>query len=131
MYHPPSPPLVFFCGIHSDIESQAERWKELLQGAETAEFIKFAAAPAFARRSQIEESLKKIGWHNMKSLEEFGVSVKPQFAELEAKILPSPRVVFGQGTENSGPKNGRWNLRGKRFYKVRQANPIIQTRAFC
>ncbi|CAZ85753.1 unnamed protein product [Tuber melanosporum] len=95
----------------------AERWKELLQGGETAEFIKFAAAPAFARRSQIEESLKKIGWHNMKPLEEFGVSIKPQFIELEAKILPSPVVVFGQGTENSGPRNGRWNLRGKRFYK--------------
>lgn len=53
----------------------------------------------------------------MKALEEFGVSVKPQFIELDARVLRPPVVVFGQGTEPYGPRNGRWNLRGKKFFQ--------------
>ncbi|PUU78805.1 ribonuclease H-like domain-containing protein [Tuber borchii] len=79
----------------------AQRWQEILQGVETAVFMKFAAAPAFARRGQIDASLEEVGWRCVGSLEE---------------------LVFGQGTENSDPKNGRWNLRGKRFYKPTTLN---------
>jgi eukaryotic translation initiation factor 2C len=53
---------------------------------------------------------------------EFGVSIKPQFIELDAKVLPPPLVVFGEGTDTYGPKNGRWNLRGKKFFQPATIN---------
>lgn len=98
--------------------SDGERWKETLQGAETAEFIKFATGPAFVRKAQIEENLKKLAWHNQKELEMFGVSIKPQFMELEGRVLPPPIPQYNQGTDNRPPTTGRWNLKGKIFSAV-------------
>ncbi|KAL7268541.1 hypothetical protein RUND412_008830 [Rhizina undulata] len=95
--------------------ADAERWKETLQGAETADFIKFATAPGFMRKQQIEENIKKLHWHEVKELKEFGVSIKPQFMKLSARVLPAPIPEFRSGTDRNAPSTGRWNLRGKSF----------------
>lgn len=98
--------------------ADGERWKETLQGAETADFIKFATGPAFLRKAQIEENLKKLAWHRQPELGAFGVSIKPQFMELEARVLPAPIPQYSRGTDSYAPAGGRWNLRNKTFHSV-------------
>lgn len=98
--------------------ADGERWKETLQGAETADFIRFATGPAFVRRAQIEENLKKLAWHTQPELAEFGVSITPQFMQLSGRVLPTPTPIYGAGTDSRPPTTGRWNLRDKRFLKV-------------
>ncbi|KAI9783515.1 MAG: hypothetical protein M1839_003685 [Geoglossum umbratile] len=53
-----------------------ERFKEPLQGAETADFIKFATSPASVRFDQITENVKKLHWHELPLPKEFGISPK-------------------------------------------------------
>lgn len=98
--------------------SDGERWKETLQGAETADFIRFATGPANVRKAQIEENLKKLAWHTQPELAEFGVSVTPHFMELSGRVLPTPTPIYGSGTDSRPPTTGKWNLRNKRFMNV-------------
>lgn len=98
--------------------ADGERWKEALQGNETADFIRFATSPAFVRRAQIEENLKKLAWHTQPELAEFGVSITPQFMQLPGRILPTPTPIYGAGTDSRPPTAGKWNLRDKKFLSV-------------
>jgi eukaryotic translation initiation factor 2C len=101
-----------------DFPLQGERFKEPLQGAETADFIKFATSPATIRAQQITENVKKLHWHELHLLKEFGISVKPHMLQVDGRILPSPAPQYGSGTENHPVNAGRWNLLGKRFLEV-------------
>jgi len=86
-----------------------------LKGPETADFIKHATVPAFVRKEKIRENVSKVAWHKNQELQEFGVSINPQFMKLEARILPTPTPQYRAGTDRYAPSTGRWNLRGKVF----------------
>lgn len=97
--------------------ASGERFKEPLQGAETADFIKFATAPASVRQQQIMESVKKLQWHALEAPRSMGLSAKTQMLQVPARILPSPAAQYGSGTDQRGSEMGSWNLRGKRFFQ--------------
>lgn len=105
--------------------ADGERWKETLQGAETADFIRFATGPALIRKAQIEENLKKLAWHNQPELKEFGVSITPQFMQLKGRVLPTPIPIYGGGTDTRPPVGGKWNLRNKTFIMVSPPPPPL------
>lgn len=100
-------------------KEQGERYKEVLQGAETADFIKFATAPANVRQQQITANVGKLQWHNLDILKAMGLSVKTQMLQVSGRILPSPIPQYGDGTDSRPSEMGSWNLRGKRFAQVR------------
>ncbi|KAI9774689.1 MAG: hypothetical protein M1840_002938 [Geoglossum simile] len=96
--------------------AMGERFKEPLQGAETADFIKFATSPASTRLEQIKENVKKLHWHELPLPKEFGISVKTQMLQVDGRILPSPCPQFDGGRSDLNPRiKGRWDLRNKRF----------------
>lgn len=96
--------------------ASGERYKEVLQGAETADFIKFATAPASTRRLQIMENVKKLQWHKLDPPKTMGLSVSPQMLTVDARVLPPPLPKYeGNTSDHRPPEAGRWNLRGKRF----------------
>jgi hypothetical protein len=64
-------------------------------------------------------SVAKLGWHNLPTPKTFGLSVKTQMMQLDARLLPSPPPQYASGTDARSPENGQWNLRGKQFLKVR------------
>ncbi|KAI9841958.1 MAG: hypothetical protein M1837_000278 [Sclerophora amabilis] len=103
--------------IHSLGTLLGERFKEPLQGAETADFIKFATAPAFVRTQQITENVKKLHWHEQAVPKAHGLSVKTTMLTVPGRVLPAPTPQYGRGTDPTPPLMGRWNLRGKQFYK--------------
>lgn len=103
--------------------ADGERWTEALKGKHTSDFIKFATAPPPARKEQIWENVKVIGWHKQRVLKEFGVSVNPAFMQVEANVLKPVIPIYQRGTEINGLRvPGRWNLDRKIFYQVRLPN---------
>ncbi|KAI9714677.1 MAG: hypothetical protein M1812_006342 [Candelaria pacifica] len=100
--------------------ASGERFKEPLQGRETADFIKFATSPAFIREQQITENLKKLNWHNLDDPKAHGLSVHPQMMQVPARVLASPIPQYGaHTTDRRAPENGKWNLRGKQLFMPR------------
>lgn len=95
--------------------SSGERYKEPLQGAETADFIRWATAPAFVRSQQILANVEKLHWHELDTPKAYGLSVKPTMLKLPARILPSPNPVYSAGSDTRPPILGSWNLRNKQF----------------
>ncbi|SLM40808.1 Stem cell self-renewal protein Piwi [Lasallia pustulata] len=115
----PNLPLLICKEGHFPMElcftASGERYKEALQGQETADFIRFATAPAYVRAQQIVENVKKLHWHELNVPKAFGLSVSSRMLEIEARLLPTPVVKYGRGTETRGPESGFWNLRGKQL----------------
>ncbi|KAH0555907.1 hypothetical protein GP486_006150, partial [Trichoglossum hirsutum] len=105
--------------VKTNVNEHGERFKEPLQGAETADFIKFATSPATVRAQQITECVKKLHWHELMLPREFGISVKPNMLQVDGRILPSPIPQYGGGTDKYPFESGRWNLRGKRFIEAK------------
>ncbi|KAI9666996.1 MAG: hypothetical protein M1829_005603 [Trizodia sp. TS-e1964] len=95
--------------------TDGERFKEPLQGAETADFIKFATSPATIRQKQIVENVKKLHWHELKVPTAHGLSMKTQMLQVPGQILPAPLPQYGRGTDRCAPDMGRWNLRNKQL----------------
>lgn len=61
------------------------------------------------------ENVKKLHWHELNVPKAFGLSVSSRMLEIEARLLPTPVVKYGRGTETRGPESGFWNLRGKQL----------------
>ena len=99
-------------------KEQGERYKEVLQGTETADFIKFATAPANVRQQQITANVEKLQWHKLDIPKTMGLSVKTQMLQVSGRILPSPTPQYSFGTDSRPPEMGSWNLRGKCFAQV-------------
>ena len=97
--------------------SSGERYKEQLQGAETADFIRWATAPAFVRSQQIMANVEKLHWHELDTPKAYGLSVKSEMLRHPARILPSPNPEYSAGSEMRPPILGSWNLRNKRFLR--------------
>ncbi|KAH7155211.1 Piwi domain-containing protein [Dactylonectria estremocensis] len=101
------------------IESM-QRYPFKLNPEQTAAMIKIAVTRPRERKANIEKNARDLQIGTDPYLKEYGVSFETQFAKTEARILPPPIVKFGQGT--CEPKfAGRWDLRGKKFWKQNTA----------
>ncbi|MCJ1478569.1 hypothetical protein MMC13_007250 [Lambiella insularis] len=95
----------------------SERYKEALQGTETADFIKFATTPAYIRAEHIMQNVKRFAWHTLPIPASLGLSVSTSMLQIRGRLLPAPQVLYGRGSDDRGPEGGSWNLRGKSFLK--------------
>ncbi|OBT88213.1 hypothetical protein VE02_02429 [Pseudogymnoascus sp. 03VT05] len=96
--------------------ADGERYKEVLQGQETADFIKFATAPAYERKNQIQHGLRLLSHHAVPTIAAHGFKVNNTMMSVKARILPAPRLTYG-GNRPMTPRDGRWNLRGLKFLR--------------
>ncbi|EAA29350.1 Piwi-domain-containing protein [Neurospora crassa] len=88
-----------------------------LDPQQTASMIKFAVQRPDQRKKDISASVQRLDWANDKYLKAFGVSISPEMAKTEAKVLRHPEVFFEKKTAR--PLNtGRWDLRGARFIEA-------------
>jgi len=98
------------------------RYNFKLDPAQTSAMIKFAVTRPKERASHIMKNVEALGWGSDKYLREMGITVSPEMTKVEAKLLPSPQVQYGNGTANPGT-SGRWDLRGKTFI-TRNMTPL-------
>ena len=94
-----------------------ERYKEVLQGQETADFINFATSPAHVRKIQIMDNVKRLHWHRLEIPKSMGLSVTTSMLQLLGRVLPSPIPLYGAGTDATAPISGQWNLRYKKLLR--------------
>jgi hypothetical protein len=45
-----------------------------------------------------------------------GISIKTEFLKIPGRILPPPKVIYGQNSAEM-PRDGRWNLRNKQLIR--------------
>ncbi|KZF25336.1 Piwi-domain-containing protein [Xylona heveae TC161] len=95
----------------------AQFYKDVLEGQHNAEFIKWATAPAFARKSAIQKNVEVLQWNSQQILKQSGIAVSEKLMELKARVLPAPLPCYGTGTDPRPNETGRWNLRGKKLLK--------------
>ncbi|KAH7156838.1 eukaryotic translation initiation factor 2c [Dactylonectria macrodidyma] len=100
-----------------------QRYPFKLNPEQTAAMIKIAVTRPKERKANIEKNARDLQIGSDPYLKEYGVSFETQFAKTEARILPPPIVKFSQGT--CEPRfAGRWDLRGKKFWK-QNAAPLM------
>ncbi|GAO18386.1 uncharacterized protein UV8b_05404 [Ustilaginoidea virens] len=93
-----------------------QRYSFKLNPDQTAAMIKIAVTRPQQRRADIEKNVADLKLSEDPYLKMYGVEFERGFTKTEARILPPPSVNFGQG--NADPKfSGRWDLRGKKFWK--------------
>ncbi|KAK5995627.1 Protein argonaute 1-like protein [Cladobotryum mycophilum] len=93
-----------------------QRYPFKLNPDQTAAMIKIAVTRPPVRKADIMKNIADLQLAQDPYLKHYGVEFDTQFAKTEAKILPPPPVNFGTGTAD--PKfSGRWDLRGKKFFR--------------
>ncbi|KAM3550059.1 hypothetical protein MY1884_008443 [Beauveria asiatica] len=93
-----------------------QRYPFKLNPDQTAAMIKIAVTRPKERRADIQSHVNDLQIPNDPFLRHYGVQFDPQFTKVDAKVLAPPAVNFGTGTAD--PKfSGRWDLRGKKFWK--------------
>ncbi|OAQ99960.1 hypothetical protein LLEC1_05719 [Akanthomyces lecanii] len=97
-----------------------QRYPFKLSPDQTAAMIKIAVTRPKERRGDIQTHVNDLQIGNDPFLRHYGVQFDPQFTKVDAKVLAPPAVNFSTGTAD--PKfSGRWDLRGKKFWKQNYA----------
>ncbi|KAL6820698.1 Piwi domain-containing protein [Trichoderma camerunense] len=97
-----------------------QRYAFKLNPEQTAAMIKIAVTRPNVRKNDIMKNVRDLQLPQDPYLRHYGVQLELSFAKTEARVLAPPIVNFGQGTAD--PKySGRWDLRGKKFFKQNPA----------
>lgn len=89
-------------------------WK--LNEYQTSNMIKYAASRPAERLNSIAKSKQMLNHSNDPVLKAFGLEVDNNMMRTKARLLPSPDIQFGGNQRLAPGTNGRWDLRGKKFY---------------
>nr|XP_018267308.1 uncharacterized protein I303_01293 [Kwoniella dejecticola CBS 10117]OBR89466.1 hypothetical protein I303_01293 [Kwoniella dejecticola CBS 10117] len=96
------------------------QWNSLpptkLNAEQTAEMIKVSAIKPQERAKLVTDWRAELAHEKQAKIAAWGLQVNKKMIQLQARILPPPRVSYADGT-GIVPRDGTWNLRGKRFFK--------------
>ncbi|KAG3182601.1 Protein argonaute-2 [Phytophthora cactorum] len=81
---------------------------------QVANMIKFTCTPPDQRKRAIEQKFREAGFSSDPTLRAFGLDVEPRMVETTGRQLPPPTIEYSGGARES-PRDGAWNMRGKRF----------------
>lgn len=104
----------------------SQRFTKRLSAARTAEMIRATLQKPPDRASSISDAVRTTTKHNENPyMKSFGMVVDTKMMEVDARILPAPRVIFANNKSLEG-KNGKWNMKGVRLVDA----PAISSYAF-
>ncbi|WWC86242.1 uncharacterized protein L201_001115 [Kwoniella dendrophila CBS 6074] len=96
------------------------QWNSLpptkLSADQTAEMIKVSAIKPGERAAQVRQWRQELAHEKQSKIAAWGLQVNKRMVELQARILPPPRVFYANGVSTK-PDDGGWNLRGKKFFR--------------
>lgn len=81
---------------------------------QVANMIKFTCTPPDQRKSAIERKFREAGFSTDPTLRAFGLEVDPHMVETTGRQLPPPTIEYSGGAREN-PRDGAWNMRGKKF----------------
>lgn len=83
---------------------------------QTSNMIKYAVSRPGDRLAAIRDSKNMLAHPKDPVLQTFGLAVDNNMIRTKARLLPSPDIQFGANQRHNPGTNGRWDLRGKKFY---------------
>ena len=83
--------------------------------------IKFAVSRPPQRKDAIDHGLNMLNWQNDPMLRNYGMNISPTMLETKARILDPPEVQYAKNATAKPMYSGRWDLRGKVFFKPNEA----------
>ncbi|DAA78333.1 TPA_exp: Uncharacterized protein A8136_4309 [Trichophyton benhamiae CBS 112371] len=125
---------------------KSQKYPFKLNDLQTSSMIKFAVTRPAERRKAIEESKKNLQHPSDPMLNAYGMKIGDNMMKTRARLMPNPEIMFGGNQKVNPGTNGRWDLRGKKFYTkntkplkswgvgvFKGRNPInmAQVEAFC
>lgn len=96
-----------------------QRHMKKLNERQTAEMIKFTCQKPNVRANKINEGINLLQYKSNPYLQQFGVTVKPEMAMINARVLNTPKISYAPTSQDPtfAPQGGAWNLRGKKVSK--------------
>lgn len=93
-----------------------QRYNRKLNVLMTSQMIQYTAQKPQDRMDHINTCKKLFAHEKDHNLALYGMEIGQSMIKTKARLLPSPDIQFGNAKHNPGT-NGRWDLRGKKFYK--------------
>ncbi|RLN81527.1 hypothetical protein BBO99_00003659, partial [Phytophthora kernoviae] len=81
---------------------------------QVANMIRFTCTPPDQRKRSIEQKFREAGFNTDPTLKAFGLEVSPNMVETTGRQLPPPTMEYSGGVRER-PRDGTWDMRGKRF----------------
>ncbi|KAF9168361.1 Eukaryotic translation initiation factor 2C [Actinomortierella ambigua] len=88
-----------------------------LTDKQTADMLKFTCKPPHIRANKIKEGLRILNFHENEYLQDFGVRVATEMADVRARQLNPPTISYNPASPSNPtfiPRDGKWNLRDKK-----------------
>jgi eukaryotic translation initiation factor 2C len=86
----------------------------MLSGDQAADMIKHAAQRPMDRSASIKQWFRKLDYASKPLLQQWGLEVRNQMMEVDARVLPAPKVTY-RNNKTLNCQFGGWNLRGVSF----------------
>ncbi|WVY93883.1 hypothetical protein V8G54_032971 [Vigna mungo] len=91
-----------------------QRYTKALSTLQRASLVEKSRQKPQDRMKILSDALRRSNYGSEPLLRNCGISISTGFTEVEGRVLPAPRLKFGNG-EDLNPRNGRWNVSNKRF----------------
>lgn len=91
-----------------------QRYTKALSTLQRASLVEKSRQKPQERMRILSDALKTSNYGAEPLLQSCGISISTGFTQVEGRVLPAPKLKFGNG-EDFTPRNGRWNFNNKKF----------------
>ncbi|XP_052186321.1 protein argonaute 4-like [Diospyros lotus] len=91
-----------------------QRYTKALTTFQRASLVEKSRQKPQERMRVLSDALKVNNYDAEPMLRSCGISISTNFTQVEGRVLPPPRLKFGNG-EEFFPRNGRWNINNKKL----------------
>uniref|UniRef100_A0A0P5QUR0 Argonaute-2 n=1 Tax=Daphnia magna TaxID=35525 RepID=A0A0P5QUR0_9CRUS len=103
--------------------AEGQEYRRKLTDFQTSAMIKVAATPADVRKKKILDSVRSMEFDRDQYAQHFGISVDSQMAKIQGRVLPTPKLVYGDKESTPiMPRDGVWNMRNMKFIEAKSMN---------
>ncbi|KAF3179555.1 hypothetical protein TWF751_000385 [Orbilia oligospora] len=100
--------------------AEGQRYPYKLDDKQTSDMIRFTVQRPNVRLETIRQNVNELNWKDDPILRHYGMKISPNMITTQARILDAPKIAYGNGSKdgNFNPRDGRWDLRGKKFART-------------
>ncbi|KAF3907146.1 hypothetical protein ABW21_db0205470 [Orbilia brochopaga] len=100
--------------------AEGQRYPYKLDERQTSDMIRFTVQRPNIRLESIKKNVQELNWKEDPVLKKYGLTINPNMIQTQARILETPKISYGVGSQEAtfAPRDGRWDLRGKKFART-------------
>ncbi|KAF9605295.1 hypothetical protein IFM89_015911, partial [Coptis chinensis] len=91
-----------------------QRYTKALSTLQRSSLVEKSRQKPEERKKALSDALNTSDYDTDPMLKAVGVSISPNFTQIEGRVLSAPKLKLGNG-EDLFPRNGRWNFRNKKL----------------